>query len=457
MSVGKLTSLFGGKTMKRLPIVFSLCMGLLLLVSSVALATELTVVRKSELSIRAIQRISKKVEEVFAQLHPNIKINWIYIPWDQFDEKVDMLIASGHPPAIWAPAAKRGYRYYADKGMFINLDPLIKKDNYNLSDFYPIPLEFCKWAGHYMALPYAQWHCFEVYNKDLFDEAGIAYPPTSWEDNTWTFDRYLEIARKLTKKDARGKIVQFGIGVAADDRFPTYIFGGDWFPKKAYETGKPTKCIANSPDSIKGLQFIADLANKYHVMPNPMEAEAIRTGLPDIFASGRIGMSLTYSWSFQWLKDIKHFRWGIAPVPKVAPGRRQKVVLYPDQWASFKGKNLEARWDLLKIMESPEIMKMGFEARRFMPARQSVTNEVVYSWLKEEVGISSSEVKTVIDSVKYSQVSASHAIPCFAELYDTIIAPQLDALWLGKKSAKEIVDVIVPKVNDKLREWGYAE
>ncbi|MBA7688121.1 hypothetical protein ES703_96597 [subsurface metagenome] len=68
-----------------------------------------------------------------------------------------------------------------------------------------------------------------------------------------------------------------------------------------------------------------------------------------------------------------------------------------------------------------------------------------------------SEVKTVIDSVKYSQVSASHAIIRFAELYDTIIAPQLDALWLGKKSAKEITDVIVPKVNDKLREWGYAE
>jgi len=422
-----------------------------------ALATELAVVRKSVFDIQAIQRMSKKVEEAFVQIHPEIKINWMYIPWDQFDEKVDMLIASDNSPAIWAPAAKRGYRYYASKDMFVNLDPLIKKDNYDLSDFYPVPSEFCKWAGHFVALPSAQWHCFEVFNKDLFDEAGIAYPPTSWEDDTWTFDRYLEIARKLTKKDARGKIVQFGIGVAADGRFPTYLFGGDWFPDKAYETGEPTKCIADSLDSIKGLQFIADLSNKYHVMPNPMQAEAIRAGSPDIFAIGRVGMSLTYSWGFQWLKDIKHFRWGVAPVPKSAPGRRQKVVLYPDQWASFKGKNLEARWDLLKIIESPEIMEMGFEASRFVPARQSVANNVLYRWLEEEVGISSSEVKTVIDSVKYSQVSASHAIIRFAELYDTIIAPQLDALWLGKKSAKEITDVIVPKVNDKLREWGYAE
>jgi ABC-type glycerol-3-phosphate transport system substrate-binding protein len=40
-------------------------------------------------------------------------INATFMPGEEFDQKVDLMIAAGTPPAIWAPIAARGIRYYA--------------------------------------------------------------------------------------------------------------------------------------------------------------------------------------------------------------------------------------------------------------------------------------------------------------------------------------------------------
>ena len=35
------------------------------------------------------------------------------------------------------------------------------------------------------------------YNKDVFDAKGIAYPPKSWDDPDWTYDRVVEIGQQI--------------------------------------------------------------------------------------------------------------------------------------------------------------------------------------------------------------------------------------------------------------------
>ena len=36
------------------------------------------------------------------------------------------------------------------------------------------------------------------YNKKIFDEAGVPYPPTKWTE-AWTWDEFVNVAKKLTK------------------------------------------------------------------------------------------------------------------------------------------------------------------------------------------------------------------------------------------------------------------
>ncbi len=39
------------------------------------------------------------------------------------------------------------------------------------------------------------------YNAELFDQAGVKAPPADWNDTSWTFDRFLDAARRRDRRD----------------------------------------------------------------------------------------------------------------------------------------------------------------------------------------------------------------------------------------------------------------
>ena len=89
-------------------------------------------------------------------------------------------IASGDVPDIVGPVGIRGLASF--EGAWLDLSPIMEKTNFDLSDFNPALVEFYQdLAGQsqlFMSvrrLPSALW-----YNKDLFDEAGLDYPPHEW-------------------------------------------------------------------------------------------------------------------------------------------------------------------------------------------------------------------------------------------------------------------------------------
>ena len=55
-----------------------------------------------------------------------------------------------------------------------------------------------QWSGNYL-----------FYNKQLFADAGVPPPPTTW-DKTWTFAEFLDAATALTKRDGSGRATQWG-------------------------------------------------------------------------------------------------------------------------------------------------------------------------------------------------------------------------------------------------------
>jgi len=137
-------------------------------------------------------------------------------------------IAAGNAPCIVGPVGIRGRDSF--KGAWLDLQPLIDKYNYDLSDFDPNLIKFyqVKEEGQ-LGIPFAIFPSFIIYNKDLFDEAGLPYPPAEhgapWVDENgveheWNIETLTELAKKLTV-DANGndatspnfdpqKIVQFG-------------------------------------------------------------------------------------------------------------------------------------------------------------------------------------------------------------------------------------------------------
>ncbi|MHB0874477.1 MAG: ABC transporter substrate-binding protein [Anaerolineae bacterium] len=393
--------------------------------------------------------ILKSAFDPFMQEHPEITVEVIGVAWDGFDEKVDLLIAGGDPPAIWRPAAKRGYRYYADKGMWPDITDMVARDNYDIEDFYTVLLDFVKWDGKLRGFPSAHYLTAMAYNKTLFDGAGVALPPTSWDDADWTWDAYLEAASTIASVGDDPLKSVYGSGTPFDTRHSAWIFGGDYFPEEGYASGKPDRTIVNSPEVIDGWQWLQDLIYEHKVQPTPAESEIVDSAGVDLFLSSKIGIQMAANWNYGTYGEIEEFEWGIAPVPSSSTGR--KALIYPDQWMMFKDQKYpDAAWEALKYLASVDGANAYYMGANFtggIPSRQSMAAD--WASLAEELStIPAATLESVIGKGidVAGQVTASHAIVKFAEIYDVAISPVLDNLFLDKISAKEAAATMEPKI-----------
>jgi multiple sugar transport system substrate-binding protein len=155
-------------------------------------------------------------------------------------------IAAGNAPDIIGPVGVEGLNLFRDQ--LLDLEPLIAKNNYSVEGVDPKLVEFFKLGENNatVGVPFATYPSFLYFNKDLFDEAGLPYPPTKvgdmYEGKPWDMDAVRELAMKLTV-DASGNdatsagfdpanVVQWGFDMQYADNSPlaeTSLFGASSF------------------------------------------------------------------------------------------------------------------------------------------------------------------------------------------------------------------------------------
>ncbi|MBW7461534.1 extracellular solute-binding protein, partial [Paenibacillus sepulcri] len=131
-----------------------------------------------------------------------ITVEPIHIPEADYDAKITAMVAGNESPDL-------GYMHgeladpWQNEGKFVNLFELLDKDTelkredfldyiwFKASDDFAYGIST---AGEMFGL---------FYNKDLFDAAKAAYPPAKPEE-AWTWDEFVEVAKKLTL-DKNGK------------------------------------------------------------------------------------------------------------------------------------------------------------------------------------------------------------------------------------------------------------
>ena len=388
--------------------------------------------------------LQKAAFAAFEAKYPNLKVDPIITESGQYDTKTDLLNASGTPPALWWPAANKGYRFYAARGQFEELDSFISRDKYDTSDFFPGLYAFCKWKGKINCLPQTGHPHFMIFNRTLLDKERLAPPPTDWKDKSWTWPKYLDTATKATKRDG-GKGVQFGASNPwGADRFYAQAYGGDWFELEAYESGYPKKFTPQKEAVIDGIQFLADLRHKYKVWPMPEEITELRAGnsIPTLFQTGKVALEFNTPGILSRYADIKEFQWGLGAVPN-PPSLPRNNWFYADQWCTFKGGvNRDAQWLLVKHMASPE-------ALRFWPLQQgaiSSRKSLAAEWIKiyKDKGLPEVELKSVIDAIDLAKITPSHAIVEFAEIFTNGIKPDQDKVFNNEQPMKVAFDRIAP-------------
>lgn len=273
------------------------------------------------------QDVQKKVVENFnkSQDKINLVINIAANNQTAYDA-LATLFASGNAPDIVGPVGFSGANTFP--GKWADLNPLIKDAKYDLSQFPDGLVKLYSTPEGQVGLPFAVYPSFLYYNKDLFDEAGLAYPPAEWgapykdkdgKESPWTYDKLAELAQILTV-DEKGndatskdfdttKIAQFGFifqfGALRNDM--SAFGGGDFYDAK---TGKVT-IPQNWKDNLK---WTVDGIWSKHFIPSQTYQDSKTLGAGNAFASGKIAMAKTHLWYTCCIADLKA-KWDVAASP----------------------------------------------------------------------------------------------------------------------------------------------
>jgi len=120
----------------------------------------------------------KALVKEFEAANKDIKVKYVNVPFDQAQNKFDTAAGSKGAPDVlrsevgWTPA-------FAKKGFFLPLDgteALAEQDK-----FKPNLIEQAKYEGKTYGVPFTTDTLALVYNKELFEKAGVEAPKT-WDD-----------------------------------------------------------------------------------------------------------------------------------------------------------------------------------------------------------------------------------------------------------------------------------
>ncbi|MDI6829068.1 MAG: sugar ABC transporter substrate-binding protein [Armatimonadota bacterium] len=374
-----------------------------------------------------------KALESFYKKHPNIRVRIELIPWSRVFDKLLISTAGGRPPDV----SRIDSTYFtpcAAKGLLECLDSYIANDSeFDLDDFYGPALEgWGKYDGKVYGLPgdvdiYAMF-----YNKTMFDKYGIPYP-----DETWDWNKYLEVARKLTKDlNGDGRIDQWGC--IPDPWWQDYV----WQNGGEIVSSDGKKCLLDQPEAYEAIQFASDLRCKYRVAPGVTDMADI--GPQKMFTNGMVGMYITGSWAAALVfhKEIKTFDYDVAPIPK---GKRRAAFMGGAAFGILRlSKHKKEAWELVKFMTGPEIQAHFARTQHIIPSRRSVAESGAYLHLNDKP----KNKQAFIDAIEYGYVIPN--VECSREMND-IINNEIVLAILGKKSAREACLKVAPYVNDLLK------
>ncbi len=369
------------------------------------------------------------------QAHPHIKIIFEHTPYTGYDSKILTRVAGGAAPDIIATEVDY-FVTFATKNVLEDLTPFMSAEkDFPKEDFFASILDRFTVDGKIYALPrdVAPFACV-FYNKQLFDDAGLAYPT-----DDWTWDDMLRLARALTKKDENGRVTQYGFYGWAWQNF-VYGNGGGLVD----DVKKPTRTMIDDPKSIQGLQFYSDLINLYNVMPTPVALANMGMGVDLMFAGGRLAMFLSGIWETPGLRNY-NFKWDVAMFPKNSQGVRAFGSGGSGYAILKSSKNKQEAWEVIKALTSANGQKRLAEKGLAQPSRVSVAESD--AWAKNPAP--SENKKMLNEAVKYVTFSPFH--PKWREVQEKYLLPKLDLVFNGKKTAEEVAKEVAPQINAALQ------
>ena len=291
----------------------------------------------------------KAIADAYMTAHPGVTVEVQVTPWDQYWTKLEASAqGSGEamPDVFWMHSNQFFKYVAADKLLPLDFE----------YDYTPYPAgvtALYNFNNVHYAVPKDYDTIALVYNKEIFDNTGIAYP-----DDTWTWDTLLETAKKLT--DPEKGIYGFG---APNDRQSGYlnlIYQNEGF---AFEDGKSGYDQAATQEAI---QWWVDLQKVHQVSPS--QESFVDMGVDDQMQAGKLAMCFTGSWMMSSYTNNELFadKFDLAVLPQ---GKTRASIYNGLGYAGAAStKYPEVVKDFIQFCGTEEANKLQAEKKAAIPA-----------------------------------------------------------------------------------------
>ena len=311
----------------------------------------------------------------------------------------------------------------------VDLSSKIKEPGVNWNDFWPAERQAVQVGDKVIGMPALVDNLALVYNKKLFDQAGIPYPTANW-----TWDDFRSAAQKLTDPSAK----QFGWAYVADGsedtvwRFDALLWqaGGDIL------NSDNTKAEFNSPAGVQAATLLQQMATVDH----SVYLDNGNGNYANLFNSGKIAMLFTGPWDLSSFPDVDY---GVQVLPGL---ENHQTISGPDQWVLFDNgsERTQAAWTFLKWFTSPQQAMIWSTQTGDLPIRASQTQLPGYdAYVKKYPGVS------VFVQNEANAVKARPVIANYNEVSQAM-GQAIQAVLLGKGQPQQELDQAADQADQTL-------
>ena len=306
----------------------------------------------------------------------------------------------------------------------------------------PAALDQYRWAegdfdsgnpdGDYYGIPSDAQAQIMVYNKKMFDAAGISYPT-----DDWTWDDMLTAAKALTIPEKE----QYGFFFD-----PFLLWKGIWTKSAGGSviSADYKKSLLNSPETKEAITWLWDAIYTHKVAIPPPPPNSIQP-----FLERKVAMTIDGIW---WVPDfskgLEEGEYDICQLPKHPKTGKRTTSVESDGWWIFKGASEpDLAFDLLKYMASPSgqqtFTDMGYIIPSCLPEiatpwyatkppenKSSVLTNINEDFIK--VGITYFEVFTILNVIQpllLDAFSNGTDIGSVLEMAEAAMNAELDTAW----------------------------
>lgn len=310
----------------------------------------------------------RSVGRDFEEKYPDVRIEITALPPDpnDIDAKLNAGKLSGTFPDVFSSylglVGTRGA-----KGDFEVLDNYINQWE-EKDDILESALDLGRYKGDAVAIGFFPAPKLVPYRKDFFSESGIdpETPPVSWE-------QMAEYARKLTVRDASGRVTRAGMDIPSST--PATVFIEPWMRSNGSMVIDEINLKPSWTDqgAVEALEFITNLYNENVSIPHNLQKWMEH---PFSMKKGAIGFLLASVLTNMFADDpgIKE-KIGYIPVM----GRKKKVSFcgYRLFTIGADSKVKEEAWDFITFMMSEEQMWKRYEDLKITPVRKSMQDRFI--------------------------------------------------------------------------------